>query len=140
MSQTEYVYRLTVACPQALMEAANHYAVAIGEMAGDFTSFVQTKYEDAQGRKYSVISTACTDLLFAFAGGELEKRPFAPPGWSKAKAQQAQAAVDLWFGPTQQQPNPPPARPGKIVGVVGNDPQAAIAAMGLTKIPEESPL
>jgi hypothetical protein len=140
MSETAYIHRLTVAVPQALMEAANHFAVAIGEMAGDFESFVQTGYEDAQGRKYAVISTACTNLLFSYAGGELQQRPFAPPGWDRAKAQQAQAAVDLWFGPTEQQPEPPLARPGKIVGVVHQDNFYAIAAMGLTKLPEEEPI
>jgi hypothetical protein len=137
MSQSQYQYRLTAACPEALAEAGNHFAVAIGEMAGDFESFVVLNYQDAEGRPYSVISTLCTDLLFANASGPLERRPFAPDDWDPGKAAQAQQAVELWFGPTEAAPEPPQARPGKIVGIVAEDAFWAIAAMGLTKIPEE---
>ena len=140
MSQTEYVYRVTVACPESLMEPANHLAVAVGEMAGDFYTFTDAKYEDEDGSKYAVISTAVTDLFFVLSGSQLEKRSFAPDDWSFELASLAQSKVNLWLGPADQDDVPPLANTEQIVGVVGNDPQAAIAAMGLTLIPVEEPL
>ena len=137
MSQTEYVYRLTVAVPESLTIPANHLSVAIGEGPGDYYTFGNLTHQDADGNLYSVMSTAATPLLFAYAGNQLQHRSFAPEDWSFELATQAQFAIQLWMGPTEEQPEPPQVAKDKIVGVLGDDPFAAIAAMGLTKLPEE---
>ena len=132
MSETSYRWRVSVACPESLMTAANHLAVAVGEMAGDFYTFTNAGYQDAQGNKYAVMSTVVTELFFVYSGSMLTKRDFAPDEWSFELASLAQSKVNLWMGPTEQQPDPPLANPLQIVGVVGDDAQAAISAMGLT--------
>ena len=137
MSGTAYTSRLNVAVPESLMERANHLAVSIGEAAGDFYSFVNANWQDSQGNLYAVMSTQVTPLLFQYAGSPLEKRDFAPEEWSYKLASEAQLAVNIWFGPTEQQPEIPQAAPGVILGVVGDDPLSIFAAMGLTKLPEE---
>lgn len=137
MSDTAYKYRITVAAPEALCTAANHLAVAVGEMAGDYHSFDNITHVDTQGNRYSVISTVVTDLFFVYAGSQLVKRDFAPDDWSFELATQAQMAVSIWVGPTEQQPEPPTAQPGVILGIVGDDCLSVIAAMGLERIEEE---
>ena len=138
MSQTEYVHNILVACPESLIEPGNHFAVAVGESAGSFETFGNLNYQDSDGNKYSVIWTGCTDLLFAYALSQLQHRDFAPENWSFELATQAQMAVNLWFGPTEQQPEIPQATTSQIVGVVnGGEPQAILAAMGLIRVPEE---
>jgi hypothetical protein len=134
MAQTEYIYRLTVAVPEQLMAAANHFAVAVGEMAGDFETFMFANWQDEQGNKYSLMSTMVTPLLFQFAGTQLTKRPFAPDDWSFLLATQAQMAINLWFGPTEQQPTQPSVSVNNIVGVVGDDVAGVVERMGLTRV------
>lgn len=127
---TPYVYRLTIAIPEALMTAANHLAVAIGESAGDFQSFTQADWVDSQGNRYAVASTQCTETLFQYAGSPLQKRDFAPEEWSLELASQAQAVVELWMG----EGDILPASPEKIRGVVMDDAALALQALGVTRI------
>jgi hypothetical protein len=137
MAETEYIHRLTVACPEELVEAANHLALAIGEGPGDFYSFGVPQWQNEDGTRFSVISTAATNLLFAYAGSQLQKRDFAPEEWSAEKAFEAQSVTQIWFGPSEEAPEVPKAEKGKLLGVVGDDIFGILAAMGLSRIPEE---
>jgi len=128
MSMTEYLYRLTVAVPESLTIPANHLSVAIGEGPGDFYCFGNLNYQDANGVKYSVISTAATPRLFEYAGSPLQRRDFAPEDWSKTKAETAQAALLIYQG----EGDIPKAQAGKIVVIADMEPFSAIAEMGLT--------
>ncbi|XZE20846.1 hypothetical protein SH449x_000736 [Pirellulaceae bacterium SH449] len=127
---TLYAYRLTIAVPEALMTAANHLAVAIGESAGDFESFTQADWIDANGNKYSVASTQATATLFAYAGSQLQRRDFAPEEWSFELASFAQSKIQLWMG----EGDIPTANPEQIVGIVMDDAMMALQAMGLTRV------
>jgi hypothetical protein len=126
---TAYQYRLTVSVPEALIEAANHLAVAIGESAGDFESFQQADWVDAGGNKYAVSSMQCTATLFAYAGGMLTKRDFAPDEWSFELASFAQSKIELWRGEGPI----PTADPAKIVGIVMDDPLQVVNMLGLAR-------
>lgn len=128
-----YQYRLTVAVPEALIEAANHLAVAIGESAGDFESFQQADWVDSEGNKYAVSSMQCTATLFAYAGGMLQRRDFAPDEWSFDLASFAQSKIELWMG----EGTIPTADPAKIVGIVMDDPRQALDILGLTRMENE---
>ena len=136
MSGTMYTSRLNVAVPESLMVKANHLSVAIGEAAGDFYSFTNANWTDSEGNLYAVMSTQVTPLLFQYAGSPLEHRDFAPDDWSLQLATEAQMAVSIWFGPTEQQPEVPQADTSLILGVVGDNPLAVLSAMGLTRVPE----
>lgn len=133
MTSTAYTYCLTVACPEALIAAANHLSVAIGESAGDFHTFQQADWEDSSGNKYAVACMRCTATLFAYAGTVLEYRDFAPETWDRELAEEAQAAVVLWLGEGAM----PTALPSKITGLVLDDPYQAIQLLGLTRVTEE---
>jgi len=111
------------------MEAANHLAVAIGEGSGDFQTFDQADWVDAEGNKYAVASMQATATLFAYAGSMLQHRDFAPEDWSFELASFAQSKVNLWMGEDEI----PTADQEQIVGVVMDDAMQALAAMGLTR-------
>jgi hypothetical protein len=130
---TPYVYRLTVAVPEALIEAANHLAVAIGESAGDFETFGQADWVDSEGNRYAVASLQCTPTLFQFAGSMLEPRDFAPENWSFELASFAQSKIELWMG----EGDIPSADPDKIVGLVMDDVGQALQLLGLERGSEE---
>jgi hypothetical protein len=127
---TPYVYRLTCAVPEALIEAANHLAVAIGESAGDFESFQNADWVDAQGNKYAVSSMQCTATLFQYAGGVLTKRDFAPEEWSFELASFAQSKIELWMGEGPILTTDPE----KIVGIVMDDPTMALQHLNITRV------
>jgi hypothetical protein len=120
---------LTVACPEALIEAANHLAVSIGESAGDFECFQAADWVDTEGNKYAVSSMQCTPMLFAYAGGMLQRREFAPEEWSFEQASLAQSKIELWMGEGKI----PSAQPDKIVGLVMDDPMLALQLMGVAR-------
>jgi len=115
------------------MEAANHLAVAIGEGSGDFQTFQQADWVDAEGNKYSVASMQATATLFAYAGTMLQHRDFAPAEWSFELASFAQSKINLWMG----EGDIPTADPEHIVGVVMDDAMLALASMGLTRLEAE---
>ena len=126
---TPYIYRLTCAVPEALIAAANHLAVAIGESAGDFESFQSADWVDTQGNKYAVSSMQCTQTLFQYAGGMLQRRDFAPEDWSFELASFAQSKIALWMG----EGTIPTADPAKIVGIVMDDPLQVVNMLGLAR-------
>lgn len=130
---TEYTLRLTIAVPESMMEAANHLAVSIGESAGDFESFVSADWQDAEGNKYAVMSSAITGLLLHYAGTQLQRRDFAPESWSLELAMQAQAAINLWLGDG----DPPTASPDRIAAIVMDDAWTALQLLGVSRIPVE---
>ena len=128
-----YQYRLTVSVPEALIEAANHLAVAIGESAGDFECFQVADWIDSEGNKYAVSSMQCTATLFQYAGGMLQRRDFAPEEWSFESASFAQSKIELWMGEGPI----PTADPEKIVGIVMDDPMMALQSLGVTRVETE---
>lgn len=129
---TLYTHRLTVACPESLIEAANHVAVSIGESGGDFESFQLADWVDSLGNRYAVASMQCTDRLIQKAATMLERREFAPDEWSFELASFAQSKIQLWLGEGKI----PSAKPDAIVGIVLDDPMTAIQLLGITRISE----
>lgn len=126
---SKYIFRLTVAVPESMIVPANHLAVAIGESSGDFETFEIADWVDSQGNRYAVSSLQCTATLFAYAGGMLQRRDFAPQEWSSELASQAQAVIELWIGEGPI----PTAEPNKIVGIVMDDPMMALQLLGVSK-------
>ena len=127
---SKYIFRLTVSIPESLIEAANHLAVALGESAGDFETFIQADWQDSEGNKYAVASMQCTETFFQYAGSQLQQRDFAPENWSVELASLAQSKIALWMG----EGDLPTADPDKIVGIVMDDPRAALAALAVERI------
>jgi len=118
---------MTIACPKALMEDANHLAVSVGTNEADFGTFANCNYKKGFGQ-YCVRAFPCPPEFFDTLVAEPQLRDFAPENWSKTKAETAQAALLIYQG----EGNLPQAQAGKIVVIADIEPFSAIAEMGLT--------
>lgn len=127
MSETRYTRHMTIACPKALMEDANHLAVSVGTNEADFGTFANCNYKKGFGQ-YCVVAFPCPPEFFDILVAEPQQRDFAPKDWSKTKAEAAQAALLIYQGEGDM----PQAQAGKIVVIADMEPLAAIAKMGLT--------
>lgn len=124
---TRYTHRVTIACPETMKYGANHLALILGNMPGDISTFVDAGYKDAQGNLYCVASTVATDTFLTRSfGGDL-----TPPDYAQDADVAAAVAVLATMTDTG------PARPDALVVRIDVEPLAALADMGLIKLPEE---
>lgn len=129
--------RLTIACPAAHIDIANHYAMTLGHSAADGLTYRDPSWQDAQGNLYAVASLPVSDGFVTTATSALVR-----PEWDSeeiidmTKASQAQALVTLWM-PNEDDPYPPQANPAQIVAILGMDGSEAIEAMGLVSVPDQ---
>lgn len=114
---------VTIACPEAMIPQANQLARCLGEGPDDDKTFVVANWQDAAGNRYALASGLVSETFPDRAAS-----PLVAPSWGcdLAMASVAQAAVRI--GET--------ADPGHIAAVIGDDPQAAISALGLEAIPD----
>lgn len=117
-----YSSRVTIACPEAMIADANHLACHLGESAADFETFKTANYQDSTGAKYAVCSTVVKPIFLEAATGVLPELP--PHAEEVVDPAIAQRALDTL------------GQPGGILMVEDDDPQAALAAMGLSPIPQ----
>lgn len=122
---TDYKHRVTLSAPESAIDSANHLACLMGESAADINTFSQANYQDSAGNKYAVCSTVVTDTFMAAQSEGLPETPAHAEGIvDRAKAQAAYDGLNN----------------GGLMMVVHDDPQAALAQMGLTVIPSETEL
>jgi hypothetical protein len=130
---TAYVLRVTIFVPEAHIAAGNALALVLGESPADIATFGPARFEDADGNRYSVCSTAATHTFPGKAGTALVA-PDHSPDADLALATQGQALVTIYDPEAPVQ-----ADPSRILAVIGDDPHAALAAAGVTLIPEDAP-
>lgn len=116
--------RVTIACPEGLVENANHLASCVGLCKEDAYTYNNIGWEDAEGTSYSVISAVVGESFFLFAEAELQE-----PLWGAdvEKATQAQKALKF-----DQK-----ASKDSLTVVVGEDVEAAIALLEVVRKKEE---
>lgn len=132
--------RLTVACPEALRDDANSLAMVLALGPDDANTYGALRWQDAQGNLYAAASFIARPEWVAGATSPLQR-----PEWdtdntiNMAGAMRAQAAMVAWFGPGEgEEPIPvPQASPNTLAVVAGDDGLSALAAMGLTQVPED---
>ena len=130
--------RITIACPAAHTDTANHLAMALGYSEADGNTYGNANWQDAGGNLY-----ACASLPVGSNFIDTATSPLVRPEWDTAEfidmaaATQAQAIVRLWQ-PSDDAPTPPLASPDVILAVVGEDGPAMLAAMGLVAIPQDN--
>lgn len=126
--------RVTVAVSAQpdLIRGANHVHVLLSKAEG-FDTYVTPGWQDADGNLYCVSSGLWTDTQI---DGVTRPEAFSTvvadfmtryPDLDLAAVAQAQAAF-RWGGP---------AAPGQITAILEDDPQMAIAAMGLTVVGDD---
>lgn len=115
---------ITIACPESMIPQANQLARCIGEGPDDDKTFALALWQDAAGNRYAVASGPVSETF-----PETAASPLVAPSWGcdLALASVAQAAIRIGAA----------AAPSHIAAVIGDDPQAAIAAMGLEPVPSD---
>lgn len=116
--------RVTIACPEALIEDANQLARCLGYSADDGLTYGLPIWRDAGGARYAVASGIVSDGFAAAAASPLILPPW---GADLEAASRAQAAVTIGL----------PATPDHLAAFFGDDALAAVAALGVTRVDEE---
>ena len=114
--------RIHIACPEGLAADANQLARAIGLGPADDQTYGAPGFQDAAGARFAFAGVTVGPGFLAAATS-----PLVEPAWGAdmAAARRAQAAIRMGGL----------AAPGRLTVVVGDDPWAALAEMGLTQAP-----
>ena len=125
--------RVTIICPQAHIEDANHLAMVLGYSAADAATYGAPSWQDGSGNLYAVASLLVSDGFVGAATAAL-----ARPDWdgdrlvAMAAARRAQALVSVWGlgadGPA------PVASPSRILAMFGDDPHGLLAMAGVVRV------
>lgn len=125
---------VTIACPAAHIADANQLARVIGYGADDDRTYGEAAWQDADGNLYAVASGPVSPTFPAAAAS-----PLVEPEWGAdmAAAARAQALVAA-FDPAGVEGELPDmaAQPGRITAIIHDDPQQALAWLGLVRITE----
>ena len=123
--------RITIACPDALRDDANHFAMALGSGPAEALTYGSLNWLDARGNLYACASLIVSDAFVSKAQSTLSR-----PAWDVDNiidmdaARRAQAALVFSLTPVT-------AMPDKLTACVGDDGLATLAAMGLTQVEVE---
>lgn len=116
---------ITVACPEAMIGDANQLARVLGYGPDDDQTYGAALWQDADGNRYAVSSGLVSEAFPTAAAA-----PLAPPSWSAdmTAAARAQAAISIGEA----------AAPDRIAVIIGDDPQAALVALGVVRVEVEA--
>ena len=123
--------RLTIACPDALRDDANNFAMVLGYGPADAETYGTPNWQDAGGNLYACASLTVSDTFTSAAQSPLQR-----PAWdtdnhvNMAGANRAQAALVFSLEPVA-------AMPDNLTACAGDDALATLAAMGLTRVPND---
>ncbi len=126
--------RLTVACPDALRDDANHLAMVLAFSAADALTYGALNWQDADGNLYAAASFVALPEWIVGA-----TQPLQRPKWDSEEiidmeaAGRAQVALVVWLGGEEPVPA---AVPDKLTVVAGDDGLAALGMMGMTPVPD----
>lgn len=135
---TRYVYRMTARCPEALISDANQLAGVIGECMEDVNTYGAARYEDTEGRLFSVASFQATEGLFEKVGGPLQRPEYdTEDEIDLTAAGRAQARLVLIYPPTEEEPDAPEFGPDNLVVFIDYSPSEALQIAGLNLIATE---
>ena len=115
--------RVTIACPDGLIGDANQLALCLGLGPEDAQTYGEAVWQDAAGNRYAVASAVVGEGFLAASGAGLRS-----PAWAVdlAAAARAQSRVTLGL----------PAAPDRLAAMLGTTPEAALAGLGLTPLPD----
>ena len=90
---SEYMHRMSLAVPQALMSQANQLALIVGESEHDNETFTTANWQDAEGNLYAVCSAVIKPIVLRMFGIGLADIAL-PPHAVNADVKAAQQALD----------------------------------------------
>ncbi|MCK0126834.1 hypothetical protein MWU76_20765 [Gelidibacter sp. F2691] len=126
--------RITIACPERLIEDANQFALCVGSSAADAQTFSQATWETAQGERFALASLLAGDS-FPVAASQPLKAPAHAPDMDLASATRAQMVLEIWSPMISRMP--PALKESAILAVVGIEPKLALPLLELSPIPIE---
>ena len=127
---------LTIAVPAAHVADANDLAMALGFSTADEQTYGNPSWQDTAGNLYSAASLGASDGFVTTATSTMQR-----PEWdteqyiSMAAANRAQDLVVVWAADGDT--DAPQANPNAITAIGGMNGLDALAAMGLTRMPQE---
>ena len=129
---TEFVIRVTIFVPEAMIPDANQLALCLGQSEEDANTFGGAVWRDTQGNRYAVASTVATAAFSVTATTGLTAPNFTQSADLTAAAR-AQAAL-VTFDPA----NPVQAAPDRILAIVHDTASVALALAGVAPQPHET--
>lgn len=124
---TEYIHRVTIAVPEALIEKSNHLACIVGEFSADISTFREANWQDADGNLYSIASTVVKPIFLQATQG-LPETPLHAEGIADRELAQ-QALDNLIFYEDGGE-----LVEGKIMLAIDHEPLKFFTDIGLTQI------
>jgi len=131
---TQFPYRVTIICPEALMPAAKELAMVYGYSEADRNTFGDTPgYQDTAGNLYAVASTVVRETFPATASAAPVR-----PAWDTEGVIDMMQVQAAWDALVVYDPETPvQAYPSRLLAIVNDDPQEALEWAGVTRIPME---
>lgn len=130
--------RVTLICPEALIDEANHLAMVLGYSAADIDTYGEPRWQDDSGNLYTVASTLVFGAFVENATSALER-----PEWdtdntvNMAAANRAQSKVSIW-GLSGEEEDDPVLDTEHILALFHPDPHYALGLVGVKHIEEEA--
>ncbi|SMR82199.1 hypothetical protein SAMN04488030_2542 [Aliiroseovarius halocynthiae] len=126
--------RITIICPENMIDDANQFALCVGNIMDDAQTFRSAGWEDAGGMKFALASLLSSDDFPLVASSSLNAPAHAPTA-DLAAAMRAQSVLETWS--PLMSPLPPAPDPGKLLAIIGVEPRNVIPLLGLSPIPIE---
>lgn len=124
---SDYIHRMTLVVPEAMMPQANQLALIAGESLDDVNTFITANYRDADDNKYAVCSTVIKPIVLSLLNLPLADSSLKAEGANLTQAQQAMSKVIMYSdGMTATRDN--------IYIAIDVDPMLFFEALGLTTI------
>lgn len=121
--------RITIACPVALIDDANHLAAALGESLADAQTFRGDGWQDAAGNRYAVASGEVSEARLDAMRASLTR-----PAWDTGKGVNMVAAA-LAQTTVMLLEKPALASADALTVLVWPNASEALDFMGLTQVP-----
>ena len=125
---SDYVMRVTIFAPQAMIADANQLALCLGQSAADDQTFGAATWEDGDGNFYAATSTMARAAFAADAASPLTAPDFAPDA-DLVAAGRAQAALVIY-----DPDSPVQAGPGRVLAVINDSAHEAIFIAGVSRV------
>ena len=125
--------RITAAASATIIDAANQYAMCIGQSSAEIDTYQGLNWQDADGNLYAATSFMVSPEWLVAA-----QEPLVRPAWDTTGivdmvlAEQGQAALVFW-SPDMTTPVPM-AAPGALTAYANSGVQEALAVMGLAEV------
>jgi len=131
-------YRVTIACPEEFINAANQYALTIGLSLADVNTFSKKRiFEDKDGNLYSVSSGMVSNNFPNKAQSDLTDL-VNEKGANLSQVNTIQSKLVIWYPLINEETgeyeiDPPKASSNKLTAIIHSDVNVALSLLGLER-------